>query len=148
MRAKCSSACPFCQAVCSLVRASCSVAACRALTSSSAHRARVISARRESTFSPLRKSTASFISSAFPTVRPRTWFMSVIRAEVLVPAPLATLTMERASLRASSMLSIKAPLPHFKSITRYSSPAASFLERIEAVISSIDSTVPQTSRMA
>ena len=41
-----------------------------------------------------------------------------------------------------------APLPNLTSITRPWRPAASFFERIEAVISGIDSTVAVTSRMA
>ena len=49
--------------------------------------------------------------------------------------------------RASSS-GMKAPEPTLTSITSASSPAASFLDRIEATISGIDSTVPVTSRMA
>ena len=43
---------------------------------------------------------------------------------------------------------MKAPEPTFTSITSASSPAASFLERIEATISGSDSTVPVASRIA
>ena len=43
---------------------------------------------------------------------------------------------------------MKAPEPVFTSITRPCRPAASFLDRIEAVISAIDSTVAVTSRIA
>ena len=49
---------------------------------------------------------------------------------------------------ASFKSAMKAPLPVFTSITSPSSPAASFLERIEAVISGMDSTVAVTSRIA
>jgi len=42
---------------------------------------------------------------------------------------------------------MKAPFPVFTSITSASSPAASFLERIDAVMSGIDSTVAVTSRI-
>ncbi len=65
-----------------------------------------------------------------------------------MPAPLATETIDSAKAFASAKFCINAPLPQVRSITKYSSPAASFLERIEAVMSGIDSTVPQTSRMA
>ena len=43
---------------------------------------------------------------------------------------------------------MKAPEPVFTSITSPSSPAASFFDRIEAVMSGIDSTVAVTSRIA
>jgi hypothetical protein len=43
---------------------------------------------------------------------------------------------------------MKAPVPSFTSSTSASRPAASFFERIDAVIRSIDSTVPVTSRIA
>ena len=43
---------------------------------------------------------------------------------------------------------MKAPEPVLTSITRACSPAASFFDRIEAVMSAIDSTVAVTSRMA
>ena len=43
---------------------------------------------------------------------------------------------------------MKAPEPDFTSMTRPSRPAASFFDRIEAVMRSIDSTVAVTSRMA
>ena len=43
---------------------------------------------------------------------------------------------------------MKAPEPNFTSMTRPSSPAASFFDKIEAVMRSMDSTVAVTSRMA
>ena len=43
---------------------------------------------------------------------------------------------------------MKAPEPLFTSITSAESPAASFFDRIEAVMSGIDSTVAVTSRIA
>ena len=49
--------------------------------------------------------------------------------------------------RASAGLSMKAPEPNFTSMTRPWRPAASFFDRIEAVIRSMDSTVAVTSRM-
>ena len=43
---------------------------------------------------------------------------------------------------------MKAPEPTFTSMTRASSPAASFFERIDAVMSGTESTVAVTSRIA
>ena len=43
---------------------------------------------------------------------------------------------------------MKAPLPIFTSSTSELSPAASFFDRMEAVISGTDSTVAVTSRIA
>jgi hypothetical protein len=74
--------------------------------------------------------------------------MSVRRALVGRPAPFATSTRLSASARASSALLMKAPEPNFTSMTRPWRPAASFFERIDAVMRSIDSTVAVTSRMA
>jgi hypothetical protein len=59
-----------------------------------------------------------------------------------------TSTIERASATDSSGVGMKAPEPTLTSITSASSPAASFLERMDAVISGIDSTVAVTSRAA
>ena len=75
-------------------------------------------------------------------------FISVSNAEVVTPAPLPTSTMHRANSRDFSNVGMKAPEPTFTSITNASSPAASFLERIDAVINGIDSTVAVTSRVA
>ena len=74
--------------------------------------------------------------------------MSVISALVMQPAPCAVLTSDRASASARSGVFMNAPEPHFTSSTSASSPAASFFDRIDAVIRSIDSTVPDTSRIA
>ena len=74
--------------------------------------------------------------------------MSVISAVVRTPAPLATSTSERASASASAMVCMKAPLPTLTSMISDWRPAASFLDRIEAVISGTESTVAVTSRMA
>ena len=80
---------------------------------------------------------------------PRHWPMSVSRAVVGRPAPWATPTMLRASARACSRRrhegaraasSRPSPAP--------AGPPASFLARIEAVISGMLSTVAVTSRMA
>ena len=74
--------------------------------------------------------------------------MSVSSAAVGRPLPAATSMIVCASSRAWSSSGRKAPEPTLTSITSASSPAASFLERIEATISGIDSTVPVASRMA
>ena len=87
-------------------------------------------------------------STALPAQGASGSSMSVISAVVLSPAPLATLTRLFASATASSMVAMKAPEPVFTSITRCWSPAASFFDRIDAVMSGIDSTVAVTSRMA
>ena len=87
-------------------------------------------------------------SRLLPACRPSTWFMSVSSATVGSPAPLPTEAMLAASSRAIVSSAAKAPLPNFTSITSPSSPAASFFDRIDAVISGIDSTVAVTSRSA
>jgi len=73
--------------------------------------------------------------------------MSVIRATVGSPAPVATWAMLCANSRAFGRLGMNAPLPHFTSIARPSRPAANFFDRIEAVIRPMLSTVAVTSRM-
>ena len=74
--------------------------------------------------------------------------MSVSSAMHGNPAAQETSTSERASAWLCSGLSMVAPLPHFTSSTSDRVPAASFLDRIEAVISAIESTVAVTSRIA
>ena len=74
--------------------------------------------------------------------------MSVISARVGKPAACATSTSDAASARAASRSVQNAPLPTFTSITRPCSPAASFFERMLAVINGSDSTVLVTSRIA
>ena len=74
--------------------------------------------------------------------------MSVSTALVGKPAPVATSTIESASSWAASRVAMNAPLPNFTSIANPSSPAASFFDRIDAVISGTDSTVAVTSRIA
>ena len=56
--------------------------------------------------------------------------------------------MDNASSFAIASSLAKAPLPVLTSMTKPSSPAASFLDKIDAVIKSIDSTVAVTSRVA
>ena len=56
--------------------------------------------------------------------------------------------MRSASARDSASVGMNAPEPVFTSITSTSSPAASFFDRMDAVISAMDSTVPVTSRVA
>ena len=90
----------------------------------------------------------SATSTALPSAGASGWFMSEISAAVRQPAPFAVSTSARASVRASSAVFMKAPLPTFTSRTSAPSPAASFLDRIEAVMRSTDSTVAVTSRTA
>ena len=72
--------------------------------------------------------------------------MSVSKAEVRQPAPLATRDYAVASSSEASNVGIKAPDPTFTSITSASGPEASFLERMEPVIVAMDSTVAVMSR--
>ena len=74
--------------------------------------------------------------------------MSVSRATVGTPIRLPVSTIDRASARASSSVFMNAPLPCFTSSTSASSPSASFLLMMLAVMSGIDGTVPVTSRRA
>ena len=74
--------------------------------------------------------------------------MSVSHARVGSPAPVATCTSERASVSAAPRSAANAPLPVFTSITSPCRPAASFFERMLAVINGTDSTVAVTSRIA
>jgi len=115
--------------------------------STGAPSASVTSNRWGSRCSPVRKSSALRISIALPAALASGSFMSVISAAVRTPAPLATLTIASASARERSSSGMKAPLPVLTSRISASRPAASFLLRIEAVISDTFSTVPVTSRM-
>ena len=74
--------------------------------------------------------------------------MSVSSATVRRPALPATVTRLSASAVAPSSVGTSAPDPTFTSMTSASRPAASFFERIDAVISGIESAVAVTSRIA
>ncbi len=74
--------------------------------------------------------------------------MSVSSASHASPLPRATSTIASASSALEARSGMNAPEPALTSITSASSPAASFLDRIEATISGIDSTVPVESRSA
>ena len=74
--------------------------------------------------------------------------MALSNAVVLTLHSVASLVIELASSRAASISAMKAARPNFTSITSASIPSASFLERILAVMSGIDGTVPVTSRSA
>ena len=74
--------------------------------------------------------------------------MSVISAVVGSPLPCAVAMIASPSSRAWSMSVMNAPEPTLTSMTSPPSPAASFLDRIEATIRPIDSTVPVASRTA
>ena len=74
--------------------------------------------------------------------------MSVSSATVGQPATVPTSAMSAPARAPAPGRVMNAPLPNVTSITRPWSPAASFLDRIDPVISGIDSTVPVTSRIA
>ena len=74
--------------------------------------------------------------------------MSVMCASVFTPAPFPTRTSESASRSASARVFMKAPEPHFTSSTSRSIPSASFLERMEAVMSEMFGTVAVSFRRA
>ena len=93
-------------------------------------------------------SIASRTSTALPAVRPSTWSMSVSSASQRRPAPARDRDDGARELGAAPRSGRKAPEPALTSITSPSSPAASFLERMEATISGIDSTVAVASRSA
>ncbi len=97
---------------------------------------------------PCSTSIASRVSSALPTVRPSGDSIVVSTAVTCFFASLPTRTSELANARASSSVFMNAPRPTFTSSTRPSMPSASFLERIDAVMSGMDSTVAVTSRRA
>jgi hypothetical protein len=98
--------------------------------------------------SPARTRRQTSTSTALPMAGQSGASMSVTRAAVGTPAPLAVATRARASSMASASVFMNAPEPAFTSSTSPSSPAASFLDRMEAVMRSTDSTVAVTSRTA
>ena len=100
-------------------------------------------------WAPVRKSTALRTSSALPAAVASGSFMSVISAAVLRPAPLATATrlsrqgarpLERRHEGAGAGLDVEDQ--------RAEAGRELLADRIEAVISGMDSTVAVTSRMA
>ena len=74
--------------------------------------------------------------------------MWVSSAPARSPASSATARRLSASTVAVSSDGAKAPEPTLMSMTSASSPAASFFDRIDAVISGMESTVAVTSRIA
>ena len=148
IRPNTSAACPVARASATRTFAAAISSARPPITSSSAVSASVTAQSRGSGVLPVRMATDSATSTALPAVRPSTWFISVINARVAIPAPLPTATKLCAKARAVSGVSANAPLPNFTSRIRDCTPAASFLDRIEAVIRSMLSTVPVTSRIA
>ena len=86
--------------------------------------------------------------SSFPPSRPSGWPISVSSATVRVPAASAVATISAARYSQSSTLRRNAPDPVFTSSTSASSPAASFLLKIDAQIRPGFSTVPVRSRSA
>ena len=74
--------------------------------------------------------------------------MSVISADVCSPAPLATSTRLVASAVGVAALRHEGAVADLHVEHQGPSPAASFLDRMEAVMSGTDSTVAVTSRIA
>ncbi len=72
----------------------------------------------------------------------------MINARVFTPHSFPNATIAFASSLAFSRVGIKAAAPNFTSSTSAAKFSANFLERIEAVISGMDGTVPLTSRNA
>ena len=97
---------------------------------------------------PVRTRITSATSSALPRLGTKGWLMSLITAVVRHPLAFAVLVNAVASACACARSFIKAPLPTLTSNTKPSSPAASFFDRIDAVIKSRLSTVEETSRTA
>ena len=91
---------------------------------------------------------ASRTSRALPMANPRGCCIELRTADTWRPAWRPIATIARASVRASSIVCINAPLPYFTSRTMQSAPAASFLLMMLAAMSGIDSTVAVTSRSA
>ena len=78
---------------------------------------------------------------AIPGVEPKV-------SEDLLRRVVAEVGCAIAGATASASVFMNAPDPHFTSSTSPSSPAASFFDRIDAVMRSMLSTVPDTSRIA
>ena len=76
------------------------------------------------------------------------WLMSVIQPLVGSPSAFAVATSSSASACDAAMSGRMAPLPVLTSSTSAPAPAASFFDRMLAVISGSDSTVPVASRIA
>ena len=148
MRSKRSAAAPNSKASAMRSAPSASSVAMPPSTRSSAPSATVTSQSRLSTMSPAGSGRRSPSRARCRRRSASGSFMSVTSARVRQPAPFATCVRLPASASASSSVAMKAPVPTLTSRTSASRPAASFFERIEAVIRSIDSTVPVTSRMA
>ena len=74
--------------------------------------------------------------------------MSVKIARVFVPHSLPSATIALASVRAAALVCMKAAPRNFTSRMSASKLSASFLERIEAVMSGMLGTVPLASRRA
>ena len=67
---------------------------------------------------PVSVCMTSATSSALPAARAKGCVMSVIRADVLHPAPLAVATSDSAKASASASVFMKAPEPHLTSSTK------------------------------
>ena len=91
---------------------------------------------------------ASFTSSPLPAASANGWFISVSNASVGIPAWVPTAQSESDNSRATVMSVMNAPFPTLMSITNDPRPAASFFDKMLAVINPYCSTVAVTSRVA
>ena len=100
------------------------------------------------TILPFKNSTASIISSEFPTARPKGSSIEVITAVIDLFKCLPILTIILESSTASSGVFINAPEPYFTSKMIFPAPAAIFFETTEEAIRGFESIVAVTSRSA
>ena len=107
-----------------------------------------MSARTSAGPSPRSTSTASSSSLPLPTARPSGASIEVSQATAGQPRSRARSTSVRASRSASSRRRMNAPEPTFTSSTSPSRSSASFLLRMLAAMSGMESTVAVTSRSA
>lgn len=97
---------------------------------------------------PLRVSTTSATSSAFPIACPSGRSMLVMSASTRRPMSQPIRTMVCARRTASGTIFMNAPEPTFTSSRMQLEPAASFLLMMELAISGMEPTVAVTSRRA
>ena len=97
---------------------------------------------------PCSVSKTSSTSKVLPTACPSGLSISVMSAAARLPESFAISTISSASVIASSVVFIKAPLPVFTSSKIRSAPEAIFLLMMLEAMSGTLSTVPVTSRSA
>ena len=147
IRVKCSKARPSATAA-RRASAPASAVVARPLLASKPPPSSAVTSRIGPVFAPVKTRITSATSSALPRLGTSGWFMSLITAVVGQPAAVAVLLSAWANARACVSSFMNAPEPTLTSSTKPSSPAASFFDRIDAVIRSSESTVEVTSRTA